>query len=728
MIIEVPEKFQFLFEPYKYKIMYSGRGCSKSWSIARALIVFSLQNKHRILCTREFQTSIKDSVHKIICDQISLLKLDSYFKITNDGITTINGSEFIFKGIRRDPLAIKSMEGITICWAEESETMSKQSWDILIPTIFRRDGSELWISFNPCDEDAPTYKRFITNPPDSAKVVFLTYEDNPWFPDGLREEMEHCRKTDIDAYNHIWLGHCRLISDALILNDKYIIDIVKPQTDWNGPFIGVDFGFAQDPSTMIKCWVYDNILYIEKEVYVKNKPSRDLGPHFLNLIPESHKYKIRADCARPETIEELKTRGGLPGIQSCKKWTGSIEDGISFLRSFDKIIIDPNCKHTIEEFRTYSYKVDKLSGDILPDIKQGNDHCILEGSLITTGRGDIPIEQVNITDKVLTRKGWKQVKWAGLTDVNRDIITITTTNGIVNCTPDHNIWTENKGWIRADALRYGDEVINLINSNIIGETQCQNLNLLYTTTKTIEDIQIVRDFQIGTIIKHLEKDEECYIDISGKIQMDKFQEIMKFITKMKTHLITQLTIWNVYLIKNIKKNIKIDLKNGVLNKNFIWTILDHYLLNGIVLKKVQYIINKMENWFGKFLNQLLKFVSFVEKILKQEHKDIEINSVQEFVVQQQDENQKLMILPVFVNNVEMNSQSINIVNHNVVVGRVLTVSDIQVDTNNRVYDITVEDEHEFFVNGVLVHNCIDALRYSLEPMITHRRPNTMKII
>lgn len=207
MIAEFPDKLQFLFEPHRYKVPWGGRGGTKSWAIARALLILGAQNPLRILCTRETQKSIADSVHKLLSDQIVLLGLQDFYTIEKARIIGRGETEFIFAGLRHNVNNIKSVEACDIVWVEEAQSVSKQSWAVLIPTI-RKEGSEIWVSFNPDLATDDTYKRFVLNPPPNAKVVKVGWQDNPWFPEVLRIEMEYLREKDPAAYDHIWEGNC----------------------------------------------------------------------------------------------------------------------------------------------------------------------------------------------------------------------------------------------------------------------------------------------------------------------------------------------------------------------------------------------------------------------------------------------------------------------------------------------------------------------------------------
>jgi phage terminase large subunit len=219
--LSAPVKYQFaekvggLFGTSRYWIGHGGRGGLKSWSCARASALQGAERPLRFLCAREVQKSIKDSVHQLLCDQIKLLGLDGFYRITRDEITAANGTKFIFSGLSDQTAAsIKSFEGIDICWVEEAHNVTRKSWDILIPTI-RKPGSRIWVTFNPELDTDETWTRFVESPPENAEVVQLTYEDNPWFPEVLdSERKEFLRqvelgKRSLDDYNNIWRGQTR---------------------------------------------------------------------------------------------------------------------------------------------------------------------------------------------------------------------------------------------------------------------------------------------------------------------------------------------------------------------------------------------------------------------------------------------------------------------------------------------------------------------------------------
>ena len=214
---QFPVKLQCLFQPEKsrYRILYGGRGGAKSWGVARALLIKGAQRSLRILCAREFQTSIKDSVHKLLCDQIIDLGLEGFYEITQASIRGKNGTEFAFVGLKNNVANVKSYEGVDLCWVEEAQTTSRLSWNILIPTI-RKEGSEIWVTFNPELETDETYQRFVLHPPENAVVQKINWSDNPWFPETLMLEKDALKMRDQEAYNTVWEGICRQTVDGAI--------------------------------------------------------------------------------------------------------------------------------------------------------------------------------------------------------------------------------------------------------------------------------------------------------------------------------------------------------------------------------------------------------------------------------------------------------------------------------------------------------------------------------
>lgn len=216
--IQIPKAFSFLFQPARYKVAYGGRGSAKSWSFAAALLIVGMQNPTRVVCAREFQNSIDESVHKLLSDLIRTHKLP--YEIEKYRIYAANGTEFIFKGLsKQDAAAVKSLEGADICWIEEAQNVSNASWQNLIPTI-RKPNSEIWVTYNPTIEGAPTHHRFAINPPPNAIVRKVNYDQNPFFPSVLESEREHMEHTDPITYRNVWLGEPRTFSEGAYFREQ----------------------------------------------------------------------------------------------------------------------------------------------------------------------------------------------------------------------------------------------------------------------------------------------------------------------------------------------------------------------------------------------------------------------------------------------------------------------------------------------------------------------------
>lgn len=364
------------FEPSaRYKVAFGGRGSAKSWSFARKLLLIGADRPMRILCARELQISIKDSVHRLLSDQVDSLGLSDVYEVGQSYIRGCGdnnkGTEFIFKGLRHNAAEIKSMEGINICWIEEAQSVSERSWELLIPTI-RTPGSEIWITFNPDQESDPTYQRFVANAPEGAIVREVNFDANPWFPEDLERERAHMARTDPDAYAHVWLGKFKIHSHSQVLKGKWVVDSFEAQPNWFGPYFGADWGFAEDPTVLVKCWISGRSLYIEHEAYGVGVAMDDI-PDLFAQVPDARKHMIRADCARPETINHVGNHG-WDNVYAAPKWSGSVEDGVEFLRSFEQIVIHQRCKHAAEEARLWRYKTDPLTDQVLPVLVKGNDH------------------------------------------------------------------------------------------------------------------------------------------------------------------------------------------------------------------------------------------------------------------------------------------------------------------------------------------------------------------
>ena len=369
----MPAKIRWVMSrPSRYKVLDGGRGGAKSYSFANCAIARACQERVRFLCTRETQNSIKDSVHRLISDRIRAAGLSELFTIRNETIESKSGSQFFFKGLHHNISEIKSMEGIDVVWVEEAERVSDDSWTTLIPTI-RKDGSEVWVSFNPESKDSATYKRFIENPPPDCRRAHVTWRDNKYFPEVLRREMEYDRRVDPEKYQHIWEGQIKKYAEDLIFRGK-----LETNCEFDTPanvqfYFGSDFGYSVDPSVLNRCFILDNCLYIDYEAYGYGVEITELHK-FYETIPDSHKWEIIADSQRPDTINFLAqhfvdgagaTYDGF-NIIGAEKGKGSVEDGIGFLRGFEKVFIHRRCPGSKKDWENWRWKRDRITNEILP--------------------------------------------------------------------------------------------------------------------------------------------------------------------------------------------------------------------------------------------------------------------------------------------------------------------------------------------------------------------------
>ena len=400
----IAQKLERLIYPKRYKIVYGGRGSMKTRTIVSILTARSQAARRRVLCLREIQNSIEESSYQEIAEEIDRRELgDSFRQLKKTIRVPANGSSFSFRGLFRNQRALKGFTNATDAWIDEAENISRDSYSILAPTM-RAPGSEIWISFNPNRESDPTWADYVAPyvdkmvdgiyEDDETLIICCNWSDNPWFPEELELERQRMLRTDTDRYNWIWEGKFNKRSDELIFSGKWRVEDFETPANARF-FFGADWGFAQDPTTLNRSFVKGNTLYVDHEANGKKVDLDEIWKLFAGKegmrpeqvrqwraaddrkypgVPGARRWKIKADCARPETISLVAKQGF--NIDAAKKWGGSVEDGITLLRGFDEIVIHPRCVHTIEEFSNYSYKVDKTTGDVLPIIVDAWNHHI----------------------------------------------------------------------------------------------------------------------------------------------------------------------------------------------------------------------------------------------------------------------------------------------------------------------------------------------------------------
>lgn len=347
-----------------YRALFGGRGSGKSYSAALVAAVWGYVERLRVLCVRQFQNSIAQSFYAELKAAIeSHWWLAEHYELQRDRIIGKNGTEFMFKGLHSNPTAIKSLAKIDLTIIEEAEDIPEESWLQLEATVLRQPKSEVWALWNPRKKGSPVDTRFRSHPPKDAIIREINFLHNPFFPEGLRKLCERQKEIlDYATWAHVWLAAYLENSAAQIFNGRFEQKEFTPGKDWKGPFQGGDWGYSQDPVAMVRCWVHEEDLYIEYEAGGVGVELDDI-PRVAAQIPDFHKYDTYWDSAQPAMISHVKAKG-LPRSKGVDKKKGSVLDGIQFIRSFRRIYIHPRCKETLKEFLAYSWKVDRLTGQI----------------------------------------------------------------------------------------------------------------------------------------------------------------------------------------------------------------------------------------------------------------------------------------------------------------------------------------------------------------------------
>lgn len=372
--IQTPRWVLPLLKPSRYKGAYGGRGSGKSHAFAEMVIeAHVMDQKRRTVCVREVQKSLAQSVKRLLELKIEEMGVSDYFIVQEAVIKSKHGDGIIlFQGLQNHTSdSIKSLEGVDCAWCEESQSLSQRSLDMLRPTI-RKPGSELWFTWNPREASDPidALLRGPTPPPD-AIVLEVNWQQNPWFPQVLRDEMEYDRNRDPDKYQHVWQGQYLQNSEARVFRNWRIQEFEAPPDAVHR--MGADWGFAVDPTVLVRCHIVGRTLYIDHEAYMVGCEIVNTPDLFMQ-VPEAEKWPIVADSSRPETIAHMR-KHGFPKIMAAVKGPKSLEEGIEWLKSFD-IVVHPRCTHTIDELSLYSYKTDPLTGKVLPVLEDKSNHIV----------------------------------------------------------------------------------------------------------------------------------------------------------------------------------------------------------------------------------------------------------------------------------------------------------------------------------------------------------------
>ena len=365
-------------KPARYKALYGGRGGTKSYFAADYCISKCLDG-WKVLCVREVQLSLDQSSKALLEARIIEHGLEAEFRVLKSHIESKAGGRIEFKGMQQFNAAnIKSLEGYHLAWWEEAHTASQYALDLLVPTI-RADGSELIFTWNPEFPDDPVDAMFRgPNAVRDAIVLECSAATNPWLPTVLANERDELYRRDPEKAAWVWGGDYRTISDANVLKGLYRAERFTPKPHWEGPYQGLDFGFANDPLAAIRMWRFGKSLYIEYAVGTVGIDIDDTEQYILERVPDWDRYNVRCDNARPESISYLNKHGSGK-YSAAMKWPGSIEDGIAWYRSHTEIIVHTDTAAPfLKECKRYSYETNK-AGDVLPKVADKDNHWMDAG-------------------------------------------------------------------------------------------------------------------------------------------------------------------------------------------------------------------------------------------------------------------------------------------------------------------------------------------------------------
>lgn len=349
----------------------SGKSHERAEAVVEAMI---LNPDCKVVCIREIQKSLTFSAKALIESKIRSMEMAFLFDIQDKVIKRRGGTGIcIFQGMQDHTAdSVKSLEGFDIAWIEEAQSLSAKSLRLLRPTIVRKKGAEIWATWNPSQpEDAiEVFAKNVEND-DSAVIVHVNFDQNKFLDPSALEEIDADRKRYPEDFDHVYLGAYDFRSELRVF--KHWREEECAPTDKDDLYYGADWGFANDPTVLLRAWLDkpSKTIYVDQQVDGVGVEI-DHTPDLFDKIPEARKYKIRADSARPETISFISRRGFR--IEGVEKGKGSVEDGIEWLRSYD-IIVHPRCKLLLKELRLYSYRENKV-GDILPKVEDANNHCI----------------------------------------------------------------------------------------------------------------------------------------------------------------------------------------------------------------------------------------------------------------------------------------------------------------------------------------------------------------
>ncbi len=671
------KKFEFLpsyapifYDQKTYWIISGGRASGKSTNIAAYFIMTLMGNEYaRLVIARYTTKALTNSIYRDILDLISQWGIESYLDIKGDEILNKSNGNMIITHAMKLAEGTMSAKGkglarVTHLLIDEATELNSEEEYLKLIDSFRQKDAErkIFLLFNPTSKSHWIFKRFYLpdgkpNPKWKKNHGFLhtTYIDNSENLDPSKiEEWEDLKDIDPDYYSHHIQGNWKDVGEGQVFNNWKFEDF-RPDSDSEIVY-GLDFGFSKDPSALVKVYKRANRIWVEELIYDQGLTAEDLADRMTSLgIPKN--ALIYADAARPDMIETIR-RKGFSSIRKSSKGPGSIESGIDRVKSYE-VFCNPTSSNLIEEYYNYVYK----SGADKP-IDSWN-HCFVGDTLITTDKGLMRIDQIKRGDKVLTRAGFKTVLKAFDNGV-KEVVTYTIFDGIryvrITSTPDHKIW-QNNNWFPISQLQQGSEIY-LLNGS---------------TEKTTDSIQNTRT--------GLMEAKECTLQSGNSIMVKSLKDTTSIIGTT-TSLITELKIlnWSTVLrilptipqkdLKKILYSLRNSKRLGKSQLNKKWILGDNQRRAKNSTKESEHLLSKIKDTMTMSVKNVATYSS-QEYLKRLDWQGPSINSIQNIAIST-------------VDNVQVTSAG-----------------------KQRVYDLHVEDHHEYFANGLLVHNCMDSLRYAV---------------
>lgn len=366
--IEIPVEYKRLFDDdWREAAVYGGRYSLKSHTIARYLLITARQRKTRIACFREFQNSIADSSKQLLADLIKHYGFTEFDVTDNSIINSLNGSDFLFKGLHHNEQSVKSIEGIDIAWVEEAQTVSKESIEVLTPTI-RKPGSRIIYTYNRLLDDDPVHQRLVVEGRPNTLVINVNYDiavKYGMIPDVVLREIEDDKLKRPALYKHKWLGEPNSL-EKKIYKDWQLIDSIPHEAKLER--YGLDFGYTADPTAIVAVYKYNDGFILDELVYSTGLENPKIASYLINL----EKALVVADSSEPKSIAEIAAHDIM--IRGARKGSDSKLYGIQFVQS-QRISVTKTSNNLINEYRKYFWQTDD-NDRVINEPQDGNDHAL----------------------------------------------------------------------------------------------------------------------------------------------------------------------------------------------------------------------------------------------------------------------------------------------------------------------------------------------------------------